>query len=310
MTRIIDLDIEIVASDLAFPEGPVAMADGSLLYVEIKGKKVQRLSPDGSISEVGNAGGGPNGLAIGVDNAVYVCNNGGLIFGSDHSMDLRGPAVEYTSGSIQRIDLSAGETTTLYTECNGIRLSAPNDMVIDEHGGIYFTDLGKYLATGHEYGGIFYALPDGSSIVPIAYPFTSPNGIGLSPDQQTLYVSDTESATLWAFDIEEPGVVTKRPFPSHGGARFVARLDQNVWFDSLAVQANGCICVATLIVGLFTVFSPEGGVVYQVRMPDGYPTNLCFSGEDMRTVWVTLSESGRIGRCTWPESGLKLNFNG
>ena len=70
-------DVKILASDLGFPEGPVWMADGSVILGEISGKKVTRVAPDGSKSEIGKAGGGPNGVATGPDGALYVCNNGG-----------------------------------------------------------------------------------------------------------------------------------------------------------------------------------------------------------------------------------------
>ena len=76
----------------------------------------------------------------------------------------------------------------------------------------------------------------------------------------------------------------------------------------LAVQANGDICVATLISGCITVISPSGQVMRQVAMPDTHPTNICFGGADRRTAYITLSETGRLGAVEWPEPGLALNF--
>ena len=69
---------EVVATGLQFPEGPVAMADGSVLIVEIRRQTVSRVTPDGKVAVVAKTGGGPNGLAIGPDGAVYICNNGGF----------------------------------------------------------------------------------------------------------------------------------------------------------------------------------------------------------------------------------------
>src|SRR5437879_3375742 len=77
----------------------------------------------------------------------------------------RGPHPDYKLGSIQRIDRATGATTTLYTECDGHKLSAPNDIVFDKDGGFYFTDLGKRYARHRDHGGLYYALPDGSKIV-------------------------------------------------------------------------------------------------------------------------------------------------
>jgi gluconolactonase len=75
------------------------------------------------------------------------------------------------------------------------------------------------------------------------------------------------------------------------------------------VMANGNICVATLTTGYITEISPAGDIVRAEKMPDTYPTNICFGGPDMRTAYITLSDSGRLGVMQWPEPGLKLNFN-
>jgi len=197
---------------------------------------------------------------------------------------------------------------TLYTECGGHKLSAPNDLVFDTAGGFWFTDLGKRYARRRDHGGLYYALPDGSRIVEVAYPILSANGVGLSPDGKVVYVADTEPGRLWAFDVVAPGVVRKQPFPSPHGGRLVAGLPGFQRFDSLAVQANGDICVATLITGCITVISPSGQVVRQVAMPDTHPTNICFGGADRRTAYISLSETGRLGAVDWPEPGLALNF--
>jgi gluconolactonase len=71
------MDMELVAEGLQFPEGPVAMADGSVLLVEIQRRSLTRISPDGRCEVVADLGGGPNGAAVGPDGAVYITNNGG-----------------------------------------------------------------------------------------------------------------------------------------------------------------------------------------------------------------------------------------
>jgi gluconolactonase len=300
-------DVRIVASGFGFPEGPVVMPDGAVILTEIAGRCVTRIGPDGARSTVGSAGGGPNGLAIGPDGALYVCNNGGGKYPRDHWMAI-GPADDYDGGCIQRIDPKTGDTRVLYAQCGPHKLSAPNDLVFDTHGGFYFTDLGKRYARTRDHGGLYYALTDGSRIVEVAYPILSPNGCGLSPDGKVLYVADTEAARLWAFDIVEPGVVRKQPFPSPHGGRIVAGLPGFQRFDSLAVEAGGNVAVATLHRGCITVIAPDGSVVRTVAMPDEFPTNICFGGSDMRTAYVTLSATGRLGALEWQEPGLRLNF--
>jgi gluconolactonase len=151
-------------------------------------------------------------------------------------------------------------------------------------------------------------LPDGSRIIEVAYPILSPNGCGLSPDGKVVYVADTEPARLWAFDIEAPGVVKKHAWPSPHGGRIIAGLGGFQRFDSLAVEASGNIAVATLHAGCITIIAPDGKVVRQVAMPDEFPTNICFGGPDLRTAYVTLSATGRLGALDWGEPGLRLNF--
>lgn len=301
-------DVKILVTGLGFPEGPIVCDDGSIIVTEIRNQRCTRVSPDGEISIFSDCGGGPNGLAVGPDGHFYLCNNGGNHYADGHWMGL-GPHSDYEFGYIERIDAATGQATRLYHEVDGHTLSAPNDLVFDEHGGFYFTDLGKRHPRHRDNGGVYYARPDGSKIIAVAYPMLSPNGCGLSPDGKTLYVADTEGARLWAFDIVGPGQVKPKPrFAPHSG-RIIAGLEGRARFDSLAVMASGNIAVGTLNTGFITEISPAGEIVRAVKMPDSYPTNICFGGPDMQTAYVTLSETGRLGVLRWPEPGLKLNFN-
>src|SRR4029077_11397449 len=157
------------------------------------------------------------------------------------------PKANYKLGSFQALDRSTGAAKTLYIECDGHKLSAPNDLVFDKQGGFYFTALGKRYPRHRDHGGVYYAQPDGSKIVCLSYPFLSPNGCGLSPDGKVLYVADTVSARLYAFDIEAPGVLAKTSGGwAHSGRVVGGAPPSHAGFDSLAVLANGNIAVATL----------------------------------------------------------------
>jgi gluconolactonase len=135
-------DVRILATGLGFPEGPVAMPDGSVILTEIRNRRCSRVMPDGKVTTFSDNGGGPNGLGVGPDGALYCCNNGGSRYVEGLSMG-QGPHPDYKGGSIQRLDPKTGAAKLLYAECDGHKLSAPNDIVFDKQGGFYFTDLGK-----------------------------------------------------------------------------------------------------------------------------------------------------------------------
>lgn len=302
-------EMRILAEGLRFPEGPVAMRDGSVVLVEIARGTITRVAPDGGVSVVASPGGGPNGLAVGPDGALYLCNNGGFVWREEGGM-LRpvGTPPDYAGGRIERIDPATGAVQRLYDSVDGHRLCGPNDIVFDHGGGFYFTDLGKVRERDRDHGGVYYARADGSHITTVAYPVLTPNGIGLSPDQRTLYVAETETARLWAFDLEAPGVARRHPFPSVHGGRIVCGLPGYQRFDSLAVDGAGNVCVATLLTGCISVIAPDGRLLRQVGTGDPYTTNICFGGDDLRTAYLTLSGSGRLAALAWAEPGLRLSY--
>lgn len=299
-----------IARGLRFPEGPVALPGGDVLVVEIEGGTLARVKPDGRIEVVAALGGGPNGVAIGPDGAAYVCNNGGFDWhrGPDGVRPVM-QAKDYSGGRIERVDLATGEAKVLYTETRSGPLKGPNDLVFDAHGGFWFTDLGKARPRELDRGGVYYALPDGSAIEEVIHPMLTPNGIGLSPDGRTLYVAETQTARVFAFEIEAPGKVRRDKWPAPYGGRLLAGVRSFRHFDSMAIDSAGNVCVASLIEGGITVIPPDGGEAELLPLPDRYTTNLCFGGPDLRTAFVTLSMSGRLVAIDWPRPGLKLRWS-
>ncbi len=298
---------EILAENLQFPEGPIAMPDGSVILVEIKRGTLTRVW-NGKSEVIAHLGGGPNGAAFGPDGAVYVCNNGGFEFYDVGGLTIPGHAAkDYSIGRVERVDLATGKFERVYESIDGHRLSGPNDIVFDASGAFWFTDLGKSRERVKEKGGLYYATPDGSLIKEVLYGSNSGlNGVGLSPDEKTVYAAETDTARLWAFDIVGPGEVAPRA-PGYM-ARFVGGMSEHGYFDSLAVQANGDVCVATIIKGGITTFTPAGASSH-AAFPDFIVTNICFGGADMRDAYITLSGTGKLIKARWPEPGLKLNFN-
>jgi gluconolactonase len=291
-----------IATGLQFPEGPIAMDDGSVILVEIRRGTLSRVSPTGSIEIIAEPGGGPNGAAIGPDGHCYVCNNGGFEWREAGGLVLPGDQPsDYSGGRIERIDLETGRVDVLYTECDGHPLRGPNDLVFDAEGGFWFTDHGKARARDRDRTGVYYAHVDGDRIEEKIFPLEAPNGIGLSPDEDVLYVAETPTGRLWAFDLEGPG----RLGP---GRRMMAQIPDFHLFDSLAVDAEGNVCVATIITGGITIHSPDGLRASLVPMPDLLTTNICFGGDGLQTAYITLSGTGRLVSTPWPSPGLPLNF--
>ena len=299
-----------LASGLRFPEGPVAMPDGSVILVEIERKTLSRVTPGGKVQVIASLGGGPNGAAMGPGGKIYVTNNGGFEW-----IERPGrlfPAVQaknYTGGSIQVVDPETGTFDTLYDACDGRTLRGPNDLVFDRAGGFWFTDLGKTRERDSDRGAVYYARADGSSIKEAIFPLERPNGIGLSPDERTLYVVETPTARCWAFKLSGPGQIESANGPYRGEkGRVVVGLGGYQMFDSLAVDGEGHIAVATLITGAVSDIWPDGSRVDQYTLPDMMVTNVCFGGRELRTAFATLSMGGTLVSFEWPRPGLPLNY--
>jgi gluconolactonase len=305
-------EIREIASGLQFPEGPVALEDGSVLVVEVARKTLTRIRRDGVVQVVATLGGGPNGAAIGPDGRCYVCNNGGLTFIETNGQLIPGltPA-DYAGGGIDVVDLDTGRFERLYDRCGDIPLRGPNDLVFDRAGGFWFTDLGKTFkrARQRDRGAVFYARADGSLIKQAIFPLEGPNGIGLSPDGATLYVAETHTGRIWSYDVPAPGEIRPRrgPLPGEPGHMLYAA-SHHAMFDSLAIEAEGNICVADIPFGGISVVSPSGQLLEQHAMPDMITTNICFGGRDLRTAYVTLSSTGRLVAVEWPRAGLPLSW--
>jgi len=298
-------NFEIIAEGLEFPEGPIAMPDGSVILVEIKRQTLTRVWK-GRSEVIAQIGGGPNGAAFGPDGAIYLCNNGGFAWHDAGGLTIPGHAAkDYETGRIERVDLATGKVERLYEAVGEHKLRGPNDIVFDKKGGFWFTDLGKGYLRSRDRGGLYFAKPDGSLIKEAAYGHVGLNGVGLAPDENVVYCAETETGKLWAFDITGEGEVA--PGALGGAGRCVAVQPYHCYFDSLAVQANGDVCVATILNGGVTTITPSGTSTH-TPLPDPLVTNIAFGGLDMRDAYVTLSGTGKLAKVRWPEPGLKLNF--
>ena len=304
---------QTMTTGLRFPEGPVACADASVIVTEIEAGRITRCLPDGGKVVIAEVGGGPNGLAVGPDGKLYVCNNGGFTYVETSGLLVpHGTPAGWKGGSIQRVDVTSGAVETLYSEASNAPLRGPNDIVFDAHGGFWFTDHGKtfYDKRSRDVTGVFYAKADGSDCREVIFPMENPNGIGLSPDGRTLFVAETYTCKLYAFAVTGPGEIGGGETLTASGAKFLYSPEGYRWFDSLGVEAGGNVCVATIGASGISVVAPDGALVEFVASDDPFTTNICWGGTGMRTAYVTLSGTGRLARRAWARAGLVLAYNG
>ena len=307
-----ELDTEIITDELNFPEGPIYLNDGSVVLVEIASGTLTKVFMNGKKEILCELGGGPNGAAIGPDGYCYICNNGGFEWDVSKDKKFMRPVLQsktYKNGRIEKVNLKTGKFQTLYDSCNNIPLNGPNDIVFDKKGNFWFTDLGKVRDRTMDRGAIYWAKADGSSIKEVIHPFMTPNGIGLSPDEKTLYIAETEGGKLYSYQIIDDGEVKKLQFPSSVNGGLLMNIEGGMKrFDSLAVEKNGYVCVGTLVDGGISVISPSSGLLEFWSLDDPYITNICFGGNDFKTAFITASYQGMLLKANWHREGLKLNF--
>jgi gluconolactonase len=232
------------------------------------------------------------------------------------------------SGQIQRV-APDGRVETVHRACDGRALMAPTGLVFDRDGNFYFSDSGHFEGevrdpgvsteskhvsvlrmaggiTRNAAGSIYYASPDGRMIQEVLHPMASPSGVALSPDETTLYVGEAGTGRLWAFQVVAPGRLGKRRCL---GVVPGARPLNFSWCEGVIVDAEADVLTATVVNGGITTFSSQGRQIEHVSTGDPFTTGMCFGGADRRTLFVTLSGSGRlVAYDAWPTQGHKLNF--
>ena len=343
-----------VASGLQYPEGPVWLPDGTLLAVDVKAGTLVRFkscpqNPDKYIAAAPvNLGGSPNGAALGPDGALYICNSGGFFFQTlgppllPFTLNIPvAPSPTYKGGIIQRVSLADGTFETwcatnsvapAVTSCLSPRtplpldprgLRSPDDLVFDSTGGMWFTDWGKPEAFSRDITGVYY-LPAGSHTPILKIPGReSPNGIVISPDGKRLYVAETNPRCIQYWELDGPGSIKCNPRGLDGAFLHTGAFPGGGQPDSMKIDRDGNLYVATLIPkgldptssGGISVFSPEGKLADYIELtvggiPEPLPSNICFGGPDRRTAFITLAGTGRIVSCRMKIPGLKPAFGG
>jgi gluconolactonase len=306
-----NLTWRVVADDLAFPESPVPLADGTVLVSEMAAGRITRIHPDGARSTVAEPGGGPNGVAVLPGGDLVVCQGGGSGWaerpwpyagpGSVSLLLPSGPGDRPLEPQVQRIAADGTVSTWFTHDVAGEPLKRPSDVVVDREGGVYLTDFGGLRGRTRALAGVLYAPPDGP-LRELVFPIELANGIALSPDERELHVTETRTRRLWGFELLEPGRVGRwrsiGTVPAGGPIGFGSA-------DGCCVDQEGNVIVATIGAGGFTVFAPSGEVLAQEPLDgDPKPTNVAFGGSDGRTIYLTCGSSGRLLAVEgWPIAG-------
>ena len=219
------------------------------------------MGPDGATDLVAETGGGPNGAAVGPDGKLYVCNNGKAF---DY-VDMGGmmlpvqPPSNFEGGRIERVDIDSGEVDVLYTECEGSRRCAPpmtsSSMRTADSGSPTTACARSARTTAPAW---FYAKPDGSEIGRSCIR-SIPNGLGLSPDARAS--TSPETYTACAGGGRSPHPAWWSLHPACCSTQAVVALLGFQFLDSLGVDGDGNVCLATLGSGGITSVSPDDGSV-------------------------------------------------
>jgi len=283
VTSVFDTPIKLLSTGFQFIEGPVWLTSvtatnylsdastGALLFNDIPASKTHWWAAGcvGTLREHTNEA------------------NGNTLDGSQHVL-----ACEHKGRRVVRYGPEL-QTETVASHYRGRRLNSPNDLIVAGDGSVIFTDPAYGVA--HEereldYQGVYRVSPVSGELDLLLDDFDKPNGLALSPDEQTLYVADTGRGYIRAFDFDTAG----RPKNS----RTHCRVERP---DGIRVDSAGRIFAAGLK-GI-EVFSPDGTTLASLAMSER-PANLAFGDSDGKSLFVTARTGLYQVRTTIPGCGF------
>ncbi len=290
------------ATVIAFTEGPAADAEGNIYFSDIINNRIMRMSANGDLRVWRADSGRANGNTFDRQGRLVSCEG-----------------AEFGPGGRRRIvrtDMKTGDITVLTEHYEGKRYNAPNDVVVDTKGRIYFTD--PYY-TGHpkhvlEMGqeAVYRIDPDGSVTRVVGQPeIQRPNGIAITPDDRTLYLIDSMPAEggnrkVWAFDLTPDGGLRSQRVvydfaPGRGGDGMRLDVQGNLWVAAGVNRPRGRPGESMDVPAGVYVISPAGQLLGRIPIPEDTITNLCFAGPEKKTLYVT------AGKCLYR---IRVNVSG
>lgn len=280
-----------VAAGVCFLEGPAMDAAGNIYFSDIAGNRILKMDPQGAVTTFRADSGRTNGNTFDSRGRLISCE------GAENGPGGRRRVV--------RTDLTTGQVEVLTEHYEGKRYNSPNDVVVDPHGRIWFTDplyAPDRSIMEHQHEAVYRIDADGKVTRVITQPAIGrPNGLAVTPDGKTLYVVDSNyirpdgNRKIWAFDIADDGSISnQRQIYDFGRGRSGdgMRLDSkgNLWVAagiSVPRTANETADVPT---GVY-VISPAGKLIGRIPIPEDVITNLVFGGPDKKTLYVTAGKT-------------------
>ncbi|QUX94619.1 gluconolactonase [Marinomonas sp. CT5] len=263
----------------SFIEGPSFDRDGNLYFVDIPFGRIMRADPAGNVSQIAEYDGQPNGLKIHQDGRIFIA--------------------DFQNG-IMQLDPKTGEVKAVLKDCDSEGFKGCNDLHFGPDGSLYFTDQGQ---TGlHDPTGRVYRWqPETGELTCLIDTAPSPNGLVLDVNSHVLYLAVTRANAVWRLPLSESGRVNKAGlFLQFNGGRAGP--------DGLALTAQNGVVVCQTGMGLVWVHDNLGRPIAIVRSPKGLGTTNCaFGGKDLRTLFITESDTGTILKVEFPE---ELNISG
>ena len=265
-------EVRQVATGFEFTEGPAVDGAGNLFFSDIKTEQLHRVSPDGRVTTWLEESLRTNGLFFHPDGRLFACQTG-----SNRTEGAKPQVVVY--------DMKTQAFKVLADACEGLPFTRVNDLVLDSHGGMYFSDIGEPKRQP-ESSGVFYRASDGT-VTRLVSDVLRCNGVLLSPDERTLYVLPSGQPELRAYPVEAPGKIGA----GHGlGHLIQAEGEEPSGGDGLTVDVEGNLYLTRPAANCIQVMSAEGETLTTIPFPEG-PANCCFGGPENRTLYVTARTS-------------------
>ncbi|MEX1033868.1 MAG: SMP-30/gluconolactonase/LRE family protein [Cellvibrionaceae bacterium] len=258
-TSLIAPGVELVKvrGDFSFIEGPVADEAGNLYFTDIPNNRIHKLDTEGKLTIVREQSNGANGLIFDADGNLLACEG-------------RGKRVTSMAPD--------GTITVLAQDYNDKEFNSPNDLWIDDKGGIYFTDpnYGEPDNLTQDGEHVYYLWPDGKSVNRVVSDMGKPNGIVGTADNKLLYIADTGLRKVFVFNINNDATLgPKREFIDSGS-------------DGMTLDEQGNLYITWI--GGVGIYNPEGERLHFIETAE-MPTNVGFAGEDHQTLYITARTS-------------------